>query len=94
MHLFDVVIRPVVSDKTFNAMDKGVYVFKVHPEATKFSVKQAIEQAFSVNVTQVRLLNLKGKKRRFGRFAGKRPDWKKAYVTLAAGQRISELSET
>lgn len=94
MHLLDTINRPVVSDKSFQGMEKGVYVFKVHPGANKYQVRTAVETAFGVKVKQVRILNVIGKKRRFGRHLGKRPDWKKAYVTLQEGQRIQELSET
>lgn len=94
MHLLDSLIRPVVSDKSFQSMEKGVYVFKIHPDANKYQVKAAVESAFGVKVKAIRTVSLKGKKRRFGKFMGKRPDWKKAYVTLMPGQRIQELSES
>jgi large subunit ribosomal protein L23 len=61
-------------------------VFKVLPSATKDEVKQAFEMAFNAKVAKVSVLNVKGKAKRFGRFSGKRADWKKAYICLEAGQ--------
>ena len=62
-------------------------VFKVHPRANKVEIRQAVEALFKVKVTQVRTHRQIGKLRRVGRHLGRRPDWKKAYVTLAEGQR-------
>ena len=64
------------------------YVFEVHPDANKHEIKRAIEHFFGVSVEDVRTLNMHGKVKRLGRFAGRRPDWKKAIVTLAAGDSI------
>ena len=85
-----VLIRPVVSEKSYSLMDNGVYVFVVAPDATKIEVRQAVEQVFGVSVTKVNTLNRKGKFRRNrkGGGYGKRPDTKRAAVTLAAGNRI------
>ena len=63
-------------------------VFKVSTTATKLEIKQAVEQLFEVKVEQVRVLNVKGKTKRFGQRFGKRSDWRKAYVKLAEGQDI------
>jgi large subunit ribosomal protein L23 len=63
-------------------------VFRVHPRANKVEIRQAVERLFKVKVEKVRTARLLGKVRRVGRHAGKRPDWKKAYVTLAEGSRI------
>ena len=79
-----VLIRPVVSEKSYALMDQSVYVFIVDPRATKIEVRHAVEQAFSVRVTKVNTLNRKGKATRNRRtnVKGKRPDTKRAIVTL------------
>jgi len=69
---------------------EGTLVFDVAPEATKTEVKQAVETLFKVKVAAVRTANVIGKERRRGKFAGFRPDWKKAYVRLKAGQKLPE----
>ncbi len=85
-----VLLRPVVSEKSYGLMDDGAYVFVVAPDATKIEVRQAVEQVFGVHVTKVNTLNRKGKRRRNrkGGTFGSRPDTKRAVVTLAAGDRI------
>jgi large subunit ribosomal protein L23 len=85
-----VLLRPVVSEKSYGLMDDGVYIFVVAPDATKIEVRQAVEHAFSVSVTKVNTLNRKGKLRRNRKSGttGRRPDTKRAVVTLAAGDRI------
>ena len=86
----DVVLRPVVSEKSYALLDEGVYTFVVHPSANKTEIRQAVEAIFNVRVTNVNTLNRKGKRKRNRRQAtfGKRPDTKRAIVTLAAGGRI------
>jgi large subunit ribosomal protein L23 len=86
-----VLIRPVVSEKTYALMDKGTYVFVVDPRATKVDVRNAVEQAFNVKVVNVNTLNRRGKStlnRRFN-IRGQRPSSKRAFVTLAEGQSIN-----
>jgi len=85
-----VLIRPVVSEKSYSLMDKSVYVFIVDPRATKIDVRHAVEQAFSVRVTKVNTLTRKGKATRNRRtnVRGQRPNQKRAMVTLAAGDTI------
>ena len=84
----DVVLKPVVSEKSYALLDEGVYTFVVHPDANKTEIRQAIESIFGVRVTKVNTLNRKGKKKRRGRWIGVRSDTKRAIVTLAAGERI------
>ena len=84
----DVVLKPVVSEKSYSLLDAGVYTFVVHPDANKTEIRQAIETIFGVRVTKVNTLNRKGKKKRRGRWYGTRPDSKRAIVTLAEGERI------
>jgi len=88
--LMNVVLAPVVSEKSTLVADKNrQYVFRVADTATKPQVKAAIELLFKTKVQSVTVLNVKGKARRFGRFMGRRRNWKKAYVRLAAGQEIN-----
>ena len=86
----DVILRPVVSEKSYALLDQGVYVFLVRPDANKIEIRQAVESIFSVNVVKVNTLNRKGKRKRRRRQPkmGKRPDTKRAIVTLAEGQKI------
>ena len=91
----DVLIRPVVSEKSYGLSEKGVYIFVVAPEANKIEIRRAVEHVFNVRVTNVNTINRPGKRKRNRRQSsfGKRPDTKRAIVTLAAGQSIA-LFET
>jgi len=86
----DIVWRPVVSEKSLGAVDAGVYTFVVDPRASKPEIHDAIAAIFGVKVTKVNTLNRKGKTQRMRRSnkSGKRPDTKRAIVTLAPGERI------
>jgi large subunit ribosomal protein L23 len=88
---FSTIIRPVVSEKSTVLGDQGKYIFEVAPEANKIQIKQAVEQAFAskkVQVSAVNILHVTGKTRRRGRSVGHTRSWKKAIVTLRAGQRL------
>ena len=88
---FSTILRPVVSEKSTVLGDQGKYVFEVAPTANKIQIKQAIEQAFAnkkVQVDAVNILHVSGKVRRRGRSVGQTRSWKKAIVTLHAGQRL------
>ena len=88
--LMNVVLAPVVSEKSTLVADKNrQYVFRVADDATKPEVKAAVELLFKTKVQSVTVLNVRGKEKRFGRFIGRRRNWKKAYVRLAAGQEIN-----
>ena len=88
--LMNVVLAPVVSEKSTRVADKNrQYVFRVADNATKPQVKAAIELLFKTKVQSVTVLNVHGKEKRFGRFMGRRRNWKKAYVRLAEGQEIN-----
>jgi large subunit ribosomal protein L23 len=88
--LMNVVLAPVVSEKSTLVADKNrQYVFRVADDATKPEVKAAIELLFKAKVQSVTVSNVKGKVKRFGRITGRRRNWKKAYVRLAAGQEIN-----
>ena len=85
-----ILLRPVVSEKSYALMEDGVYIFVVAPDATKIDVRHAVEQAFKVRVAGVNTLNRKGKTRRNRKnnTIGKRASTKRAVVTLAGGDRI------
>ena len=84
----DVLIAPVVSEKSYSLLDANKYTFLVHPEANKTEIKIAIEKIFNVKVTSVNTLNRTGKTRRTKSGLGKRKDTKRAIVSLAEGHRI------
>ncbi|WP_024301220.1 50S ribosomal protein L23 [Pseudogulbenkiania sp. MAI-1] len=87
--LLQVILAPVVSEKSTLVSEKNQQVvFRVASDATKPEIKAAVEMLFNVKVDGVSTVNVKGKVKRFGRTFGRRKDWKKAYVSLAAGQEI------
>lgn len=87
--MLQVLLSPHVSEKSALAADAGnQYVFRVATGATKPEIRKAVESAFDVKVDAVRVVNIKGKAKRFGSRMGKRSDWRKAYVRLQAGQEI------
>jgi large subunit ribosomal protein L23 len=88
--LMQVVLAPVISEKsTFVADKNNQVVFRVAPDATKPEIKAAIELMFKVQVDSVKVVNVRGKGKRFGMSAGRRRHWKKAYVCLKEGQEIN-----
>ena len=88
----EVVLRPVISEKSMDVSGHGKYTFEVHGDASKIQVKAAVEELFKVNVTGVNVLTTKAKEKRRGtkrgRISGFTTPWRKAIVTLAAGQKI------
>ena len=84
----DILIAPVVSEKSYNLLDDNKYTFIVHPDANKTEIKIAVEKVFGVKVTAVNTQNRKGKVRRTRNGVGKRKDTKRAIVSLAEGHRI------
>lgn len=86
----DVILRPVVSEKSYGLLEQGVYTFVVAPKADKGQIRHAVEEIFGVNVVKVNTLNRPGKRKRNRKQQtfGKRADTKRAIVTLAAGQSI------
>jgi large subunit ribosomal protein L23 len=87
--LLSVLIAPHVTEKTSLAMQNhNQYTFRVRRDATKVDIRRAVELMFEVKVAGVQVVNEPGKQRRFGRTVGRTQDWKKAYVSLAAGQTI------
>ncbi|MEN9433849.1 MAG: ribosomal protein [Pseudomonadota bacterium] len=92
--LYKVLLAPRVTEKSVGlAEGSNQYVFKVAKDATKSEVKAAVEKLFEVVVTDVKTLNVKGKSKNFGRRAGKRSDWKKAYISLAEGHSLAAAAE-
>jgi len=88
----DILIAPVVSEKSYNLLDDNKYTFIVHPDANKTEIKIAVEKVFGVKVTAVNTQNRKGKVRRTRNGVGKRKDIKRAIVSIAAGQSIDIFS--
>ena len=85
---WDILLRPVVSEKSYGLLDEGKYTFIVAPDANKTQIKQAVEEVFRVKVTGVNTLNRQGKRRRTRTGWGKRADTKRAIVTLHEGDSI------
>ena len=93
MNSYQIIVRPLITEKNTTHMELGKYSFEVVRDASKPEIKKAIEEIFSVEVTAVHTMNVRGKMRRSGRESGYLKNWKKAVVTLAAGNRI-ELFES
>ncbi|OGC34448.1 50S ribosomal protein L23 [candidate division WOR-1 bacterium RIFOXYB2_FULL_48_7] len=91
MEYDQIIIEPVLTEKSFTGRPNSCYVFRVNMRATKVAIRQAIEKAFKVKVKDVNTLFVKPKARSLGRSIGRTASWKKAYVTLIAGQKIQEL---
>ena len=93
----EIILRPVISEKSYAGMAQRRYVFKVATDANKIEVKRAVEQAFKVRTATVNMMVVKGKvrtrMRRGGKVVGRSRDWKKAVVTLAPGETIANLFE-
>ncbi len=88
--LMQVILAPVISEKSTRVADQNEQVvFQVAPDATKPEIKAAVELLFKVQVKDVKVANVKGKMKRFGRFFGRRDNWKKAYVCLKPGQELN-----
>jgi large subunit ribosomal protein L23 len=93
--LYTTIRRPVITEKGLTAKEnESTLVFEVAADASKTEVKQAVEALFKVKVADVRTANYLGKERRRGKFTGFRPDWKKAYVRLKAGEKMPEYANS
>lgn len=88
MHRYEVLRRPIVTEKTSLLQERHKYAFEVAHKATKRQVKDAVEAAFKVNVTKVNIVAVQGKQKRVGRRVVMTSNWKKAVVTLTTGQKI------
>ncbi len=90
MNEHDIVVRPIITEKSTLLKELGnQYVFEVYRDANKIEIKKAIEKLFKVKVVSVTVANIEGKKKRLGRFAGKKADWKKAVVKLSPKDKIT-----
>jgi large subunit ribosomal protein L23 len=88
VHPYEVLRRPIVTEKSSLQGERGRYTFEVHPQANKHQVKEAVEKVFDVQVVAVNIINVPGKRRRYGRHLSNPHPWKKATVRLAEGQSI------
>lgn len=93
--LYQIILKPLVSEKSTRIADKNNQaVFQVRTDASKEEIRQAVEKLFTVKVKSVQVVNVRGKAKSFGRIAGMRKNWKKAYVCLQEGQEIDFLGMT
>lgn len=90
---YDIVIKPIITEKSMEDMAESKYTFEVDKTANKAEVKKAVEQLFGVKVDKVSTMNVKGKEKRMGKHVGRRKDWKKAIVKLAADSKPIEFFE-
>ena len=91
---YQIIRRPVITEKGLAIKEnQNTLVFRVAKQATKTEIKEAVQSIFKVKVSSVRTANYPGKERRRGRFAGYRPDWKKAFVRLKAGEKMPEYAQ-
>ena len=94
MRIQEVIRRPLITEKSNIQREvTETYAFEVDMRANKIEIKRAVETLFKVRVADVRIARMHGKERRQGRFVGRRPDWKKAYVRLAEGEKGIEIFE-
>ncbi len=84
----DIIIRPVVTEKSSRMMENNKYTFEVLPAANKIEIRKAVEEVFKVKVSSVHTVKMRSKPKRMGRFLGRTRSWKKAIVTLLPGERI------
>jgi large subunit ribosomal protein L23 len=90
MNEYDIILRPIITEKSTLVKDTGnQYVFEVARSANKIEIRKAVEKLFKVKVVDVHVANMEGKKKRLGRFHGKRSDWKKAIVKLSPKDKIT-----
>ncbi len=90
----DIIIRPIITEKTMTGNAMKMYTFEVAKNANKIEIKKAVEELFGVKVAKVNTLNVKGHLRRQGRYQGYTSDWKKAYVTLTEDSKAIEFFES
>ena len=91
--IYDVVIRPIITEQSMEQGDIKKYAFEVAPDATKIDIKKAVEELFKVEVSKVNTIHMRGKSRRYGRFEGYTASWKKAVVTLTPDSKNIEFFE-
>ena len=89
----DIIIRPIITEDSMDAMSEGKYIFVVDKKANKSEIKKAIEEVFDVKVDKVNTINMLGKEKRMGVHVGRRANWKKAIITLTEDSKGSEFCE-
>lgn len=89
----DIIIKPVITEKSMDGLQVGKYTFKVAKDSTKSEIKKAVEKLFGVEVAKVTTMNVKGKMKRVGRYEGMTASWKKAIVTLKPDSKTIEFFE-
>ena len=94
MNSYDIIIKPVLSEKSFSGIQMKRYTFKVAKNATKVDIKRAVEEVFGVEVAKVNTVSVKGKIKRRGATSGKRPDYKKAIVQLTENSKSIEFFDS
>ena len=85
----DIIVRPIITERTSALMELGQYTFEVLPKANKIEIRKAVEEVFNVKVVRVNTIQVRSKPKRMGAFIGRSRSWKKAIVTLAAGEKIA-----
>lgn len=94
MNYFDIIVRPIITEKAMMDMEENKYTFEVAKKSNKSEIKKAVESIFSVKVEKVYTMNMVGKMKRQGAHSGRRPNWKKAIVKLAADSKPIEFFES
>lgn len=94
MNNYDIILKPVLSEKSYDGIGNKKYTFKVHPDANRTQIKKAVEEIFSVKVEKVNTLNMTGKMKRMGKNEGRRSSYKKAIVQLKAESKPIEFFES
>jgi len=94
MNSYDIIIKPVLSEKSYDGIPQKRYTFKVSPNATKTQIKIAVEEIFNVKVEKVNTMNVMGKMKRMGKTEGRRPGYKKAIVLLTSESKPIEFFES
>ena len=94
MNMYDIIRRPIVTEKSMAQMEEKKYTFEVDKRATKLEIKEAIEKIFNVKVARVNTINMQGKLKRQGAHMGRRPSWKKAIVKLTDDSDTIEFFES
>ena len=89
----DIILKPVITEKSMDDLQAGKYTFKVAKDANKSEIKKAVEQLFGVEVAKVNTMNCNGHQKRVGRYVGRTSDWKKAIITLTEGSKSIEFFE-
>ena len=93
MHIRDIIIKPIITERTSQLMEEDKYTFQVAVNANKIQIKDAVEELFDVKVAKVRTMRMQGKMKRMGVHVGRRPSWKKAIVSLTPDSKAIEIFE-